>query len=115
MFFDSDRIDLDSDLLNNAIFSEPNLLNTDPMGSNDSSMYQLQSASPAIGVGRLINGSADTLDYLFNNGGQDYFGNPVSAVLPPNIGAFNGGTAVTPDPPDLVITEIMYNLSLIHI
>ena len=79
------------------------------MGSNDASMYQLQSASPAIGVGRLINGSADTLDYLFNNGGQDYFGNPVSDLLPPNIGAFNGGTAATPGPPDLVITEIMYN------
>lgn len=109
LFFDSDRIDLDSDLLNNAIFSEPNLLNTDPMGSNDASMYQLHSTSPAIGAGRLIHGSTDTLDYLLNNGGQDYFGNPVSDLLPPNIGAFNGGAATTPDPPDLVITEIMYN------
>lgn len=42
--------------------------------------YQLLSTSPAIGSGKLI---AD-------NGGRDYFGNPVSATAAPNIGAYGG-------------------------
>ncbi|KRF05510.1 hypothetical protein ASG89_20495 [Paenibacillus sp. Soil766] len=42
--------------------------------------YQLLSTSPAIGAGKLIS----------SNGGRDYFGNPVSAVDAPNIGAYQG-------------------------
>jgi Chitobiase/beta-hexosaminidase C-terminal domain/Right handed beta helix region/DUF5010 C-terminal domain len=42
--------------------------------------YQLKPGSPAIGSGILI----------ANNGGQDYWGNPVSATAAPNRGAYNG-------------------------
>jgi hypothetical protein len=42
--------------------------------------YQLKAGSPAIGSGILIS----------NNGGQDYWGNAVSASAAPNRGAYNG-------------------------
>ncbi|SEL94682.1 Carbohydrate binding domain-containing protein [Paenibacillus sp. cl141a] len=42
--------------------------------------YQLLNSSPAIGAGKLIE----------NNGGRDYFGNPVPADVSPNIGAYQG-------------------------
>ncbi|MFK7693090.1 Ig-like domain-containing protein [Paenibacillus sp. HJGM_3] len=42
--------------------------------------YQLLNTSPAIGAGKLI----------ANNGGKDYFGNPVPADIAPNIGAYQG-------------------------
>lgn len=42
--------------------------------------YKLQSGSPAIGVGSIINSAPSV----------DYWGNPISAVSPPNIGAYNG-------------------------
>ncbi len=90
LFYDSNRISIDSDLLNNSLYLDPEFLNSNPMGDNDPLMYQLKSTSPAINAGRLINGSQNTLDYLFNNGGQDYFGNPVSSINPPTIGAYNG-------------------------
>ena len=89
VFYDSSRINLDSDLLNNAFFNDPKLLNPSPLGINDPSMYKLQGNSPFIGVGKLISGSSDTTNYLYNNGGRDYFGNIVSDVNPPCIGAFN--------------------------
>lgn len=41
--------------------------------------YQLDEGSPAIGQGRVMP----------NNGGRDFFGNPVSATEAPNIGADN--------------------------
>ncbi len=52
----------------------------------------LQPGSPAIGAGKLISdaGVDHPFDGFHNNGGRDYFGNPVSSVEPPNIGAFNG-------------------------
>ena len=76
-------------MLNNAFFNDPKLLNPSPLGINDPSMYKLQGNSPFIGVGKLISGSSDTTNYLYNNGGRDYFGNIVSDVNPPCIGAFN--------------------------
>jgi hypothetical protein len=42
--------------------------------------YRLKVGSPAIGTGKLIP----------NNGGRDYWNNPVSASNAPNIGAYNG-------------------------
>ncbi|MDF2922596.1 MAG: hypothetical protein K0R57_1510 [Paenibacillaceae bacterium] len=42
--------------------------------------YQLLNTSPAVGAGKLIT----------NNGGQDYYGNAVSAAAAPNIGAYEG-------------------------
>ena len=90
LFYDSSRIDLDSDLENNAIYVNPLLLNSDYLGENSPESYQTQNDSPVIGSGFLINGSADTTNYIQHNGGLDYFGNIVSHNLPPNIGAFNG-------------------------
>ena len=89
VFYDSSRINLDTDLLNNAFFNDPKLLNPSPFGINDPNMYQLQGVSPFIGVGKLISGSSDTTNFLYNNGGRDYFGNIVSENNPPCIGAFN--------------------------
>ena len=89
LFFDSSRINLDVDLKNNAFWGDPALLNPSALGVDDPSMYQLQSNSPIIGMGKLISGSTDTLNFIQNNGGMDYFGNFVSSTAPPNIGASN--------------------------
>ena len=93
LFFDSTRIDLDIELRNNAIYGDPLLLNTFYYGENNDEAYQVQSNSPAIGNGFLINGSNDSINYLQHNGGLDYFGNSVSHNLPSNIGAYNGSGA----------------------
>ena len=90
LFYDASRIDLDSDLENNALYQDPLLLNSVYLGENDPQAYQIQDGSPAIGSGFLINGSNDTTNYLEHNGGLDYFGNSVSHNSPSNIGAFNG-------------------------
>ena len=90
LFYDSSRIDLDSDLENNAFYEDPLLLNSNYLGENDSEAYQIQNNSPAIESGFLINGSNDTTNYLHHNGGLDYFGNSVSHNFPSNIGAYNG-------------------------
>ena len=42
IFFDSSRIDLDSDLLNNAIFEDPHLVNASSQGVNDPLLYKIQ-------------------------------------------------------------------------
>ena len=90
LFYDSSRIDLDSDLISNALYGDPLLLNTSILGEENPEAYQIYNSSPAYGNGFLVNGSNDTTDYLHHNGGQDYFGNPVSHSIAPNIGAFNG-------------------------
>tara|TARA_Y100000813_G_scaffold153453_1_gene113616 strand:+ start:2241 stop:4517 length:2277 start_codon:yes stop_codon:yes gene_type:complete len=101
LFYDSSRIDLDSDLANNAIYVDPYLLNSDYLGENSPEAYQTQNDSPVIGSGFLINGSADTTNYILHNGGLDYFGNIVSHNIPPNIGAFNGTSNV-----DILATKL---------
>ena len=90
LFYDSSRVNLDSDLKNNALYEDPLFLNSVHLGENDPQAYQIQNNSPAIGSGFLINGSIDTTNYLEHNGGLDYFGNSVSHHFPSNIGAFNG-------------------------
>jgi hypothetical protein len=68
--------------------SDPNKMTGNPMladpgqGINRTSVdgYKLLQNSPALGSGMLISG----------NGGSDYWGNPVSATLAPNRGAYNG-------------------------
>jgi hypothetical protein len=40
-----------------------------------------------LGNGVLISGSEDPWDFLHNNGGQDFFGLPVSGTTTPTIGA----------------------------
>ena len=92
LFYDSARIDLDVDLMNNALYNNPNLLNPSPLGVDNPQLYQLQNNSIAIGAGKLINGSLDSTNYLLNNGGRDFFGNVVSSINPPSIGAYNGTT-----------------------
>jgi hypothetical protein len=94
LFFDSARIDLDSDLENNALYGDPLLLNSVYLGQNNAEAYKIQNNSPAISSGFLINGSTDSTNYLEHNGGLDYFGNSVSHHLPSNIGAFNGSGSV---------------------
>ena len=90
VFYDSSRIDMDTDLLNNAFFYDPLIFNSDYFGENNPESYKIQNNSPAVGAGYLINGSLDTTDYIHNNGGFDYFGNHVSHETGSNIGAFNG-------------------------
>ena len=90
LFYDSSRIDLDSNLENNALYKDPLLINSILLGTNNPTEYKIQNNSPAIGSGFLINGSIDTTNYLEHNGGLDYFGNSVSHLFPSNIGAFNG-------------------------
>jgi hypothetical protein len=90
LFYNSTRIDLDSDLENNAFYENPMLVNSNYLGENNPEAYQIQNNSPAIGSGHLINGSNDTINYIKHNGGRDYFGNSVSHDIPSNIGAFNG-------------------------
>ena len=90
LFYDSSRIDMDSNLENNALYGDPLLLNSVYLGTNNPTAYQIQNNSPAIGNGFLINGSTDSTNYLEHNGGLDYFGNSVSHYFPSNIGAFNG-------------------------
>ncbi|GAB6928179.1 hypothetical protein JCM10914A_21620 [Paenibacillus sp. JCM 10914] len=69
--------------------NDPNKMTADPqlaspgsggLGIDSLIGYQLLSTSPAIGAGKVI----------MDNGGQDYFGNPVSATAAPNIGAYEG-------------------------
>ena len=97
LFYDSSRINLDSDLENNALYEDPMLLNSFYMGENNPQAYQIQNGSPAIGNGFLINGSNDSINYLQHNGGLDYFGNIVSHSFPSNVGAFNGTIFNGPD------------------
>ncbi|MDQ0091316.1 hypothetical protein J2T12_004753 [Paenibacillus anaericanus] len=49
-------------------------------GLNTVDGYKLREGSPALGAGVVID----------NNGGLDYWGNPVSSSEAPNIGAYNG-------------------------
>ena len=76
--------------MNNAIFENPQLVNSFNQGVNNPLFYKIQNSSIAIGNGKLISGSNDSTNYLNNNGGKDYFGNLVSNSLLPNIGAYNG-------------------------
>ncbi|WP_232247667.1 LamG-like jellyroll fold domain-containing protein [Kitasatospora azatica] len=70
-------------ITSNPLFVSPG---TGGTGRASASVYELQSGSPALGAGTLISG----------NGGQDYFGNPVSSSTAPNIGAYNGSAVAGP-------------------
>ena len=94
LFYDSSRVDLDSNLENNALYGDPLLINSVYLGENNPEAYQIQNNSLAIESGFLINGSTDITKYLQHNGGSDYFGNSVSHHFPSNIGAFNGARSM---------------------
>lgn len=65
-----------------AVTGDPKFVNPGSGGDGRNTVdgYQLLTGSPAIGAGAVI----------ASNGGQDYWGNPVSATAAPNIGAYNG-------------------------
>ena len=73
-----------------------NAITSDPMFVDeiviDSSGFKLQSGSPVFGSGKLIYNSEISYpyDYFHNNGGVDFYGNLVSNISQPNIGAYNG-------------------------
>ena len=89
IFYDVNRFYLDEDLWNSAIYEDPELINSDPLGSDDPTYYNVSNGSIAINQGRLVNGSDELTDYLENNGGRDFFGNIVSSDTPTTIGACN--------------------------
>lgn len=72
-----------------------NALTTDPLFKDaavkDSAGFLLQTASPAIGSGKLIYDEtvSEDFDGYDNNGGLDYFGEAVSNTQAPNRGADN--------------------------
>lgn len=72
----------------NGPIIDANRLNANPMFVNmhgdKLEDYQLLTDSPAIRAGRLIP----------DNGGRDFFGNPVFVNDPPSIGADNGNLTV---------------------
>ncbi len=67
----------------NKIVADPMLAapGTGRIGRDTLAGYQLLEGSPAIGAGKPI----------ANNGGFDFFGNPVPSDAAPNIGAYEGG------------------------
>ncbi|MFS0722526.1 right-handed parallel beta-helix repeat-containing protein [Paenibacillus sp. 1P07SE] len=86
----------------NAVTADPLLAapGTASIGRDTVTGYQLLQGSPAIGTGRLI---AD-------NGGQDYWGNPVSASASPNIGAYEGAGLDPAQLPELPLLPEARNL-----
>ena len=88
LFYPISRIDLDSDLSQSALFENPLLVGPSENLSLQSAIgFQLQPNSPALESGILIAGSEDSLQFLLNNGGRDFFGHAVSSTAPPSIGA----------------------------
>jgi len=77
----------------NKITANPGFLNMQGQKPED---FQLAPDSPAIGKGRIIP----------NNGGRDFFDNPVSDTNAPNIGADNGKSVTSNSPIDLKNEEM---------
>ena len=65
-------------------------------GTRDPNGYRLLTSYGTLGTGAVV---AD-------NGGLDYYGNPVSSTTAPNIGAYNGTGTTTP-----VLTDLFDTLS----
>ena len=86
LFYPASRIDLHPFLAENALTVDP-LFHEASVPMQSALNFQLQPGSPAIEEGILISGSDDPLDFLANNGGRDFFGQPVSPSLQPSIGA----------------------------
>jgi|GEM_PF-811797 len=86
----------------NKVVADPMLAapGTGRIGRDTLAGYQLLEGSPAIGAGKLI----------ANNGGLDFFGNPVSAEGQPNIGAYEGpGIPAGTVPPGAEIVNLLVN------
>lgn len=65
-----------------GLASDPGLLDPahTPSGITDLDGFRLRTGSPALGSGAVV----------ANNGGRDFFGNPVSPDAAPNMGAYQG-------------------------
>lgn len=87
LFYPQHLFSLNGTLANGAVYGDPKLIGS---GESSAELYKILSDSAAIGAGSIIAGSPVSTDYRLNNGGLDYFGQPVSDVLSPNIGAYNG-------------------------
>ena len=61
------------------VFADP--LFQGPVGEGKPEAYKLKPNSPCIGAGKVVK----------DNGGKDFFGNPVPANAPPTMGAFQAG------------------------
>lgn len=73
---------------------------TGRIGKDTLAGYQLLEGSPAIGAGKFIE----------NNGGLDFFGNPVPTTGNPNIGAYEGpGVPEGQVPPGAEIENLLAN------
>ncbi|GBF74010.1 hypothetical protein PA598K_02339 [Paenibacillus sp. 598K] len=86
----------------NKIVADPMLVapGTGRIGRDTLAGYQLLEGSPAIGTGKQI----------ANNGGLDFFGNPVPAAGQPNIGAYEGpGVPAGTVPPGAEIVNLLVN------
>ena len=82
LFHPPARIDLDNDLLTNALFLSPQFLATSDTPVQSELNYQPSPASPALSNGVLIFGSDDPWDFLHNNGGQDFLACHFPTQLP---------------------------------
>lgn len=82
----------------NKITENPLLLaaGTGRVGMNTVDGYKLLRNSPLLNAGRLIS----------DNGGKDYWGNPVSAYKNPNIGAYQGDGVTRPEALNLTAGKI---------
>ena len=61
------------------VFTDP--LFRGPVGKSEPEAYKLKPNSPCIGAGKVVK----------DNGGKDFFGNPVPANAPPTMGACQAG------------------------
>tara|TARA_B100000524_G_scaffold2775_1_gene1706 strand:- start:1238 stop:3127 length:1890 start_codon:yes stop_codon:yes gene_type:complete len=96
LFYPASRIELDEDLTEGALLVDPVFVSNSATIPLQSALnFQLQNSSPALQSGTLISGSANTLDFLENNGGRDFFGQPVSNTLLPSIGALQSSLCGT--------------------
>ena len=88
LFYPSSRIDLDEDLGQSAFLMNPLVVEPSELYPLQSALgFQLQPNSPALESGVPIAGSNNPLEFLMNNGGQDFFGQALPPASPPSIGA----------------------------
>jgi hypothetical protein len=87
LFYPATLFSLAHELTSNAIYDDPKLVLA---GAEISAAYKLALVSPAKFSGASILSSSDPLAYSENNGGKDFFGNSVSIVEAPHVGAYSG-------------------------
>ena len=87
LFYPSSRIDLDEDLGQSAFLVNPLVVEPSELYPLQSALgFQLQPNSPALDNGVPIVGSNNPLEFLMNNGGQDFFGQALPPASPLPLG-----------------------------